>query len=159
MYQFTDYQSPLGKIILQSDPNGLSGLWFITTVGMPIELGAYTKSCPILIQTINQLSEYFLGRRTDFDLPLSLQGSEFQQKIWQVLRGIPYGKTWSYGQLAQAINQPTATRAVGVASSRNPISIIIPCHRVIGKNGALTGYAGGIERKAYLLELEKKYTE
>lgn len=159
MHQYTHYYSPLGKMILQSNLEGLSGAWFTTENTMPLELGEYTESCPILVQTINQLGEYFSGKRKEFDLPLSAKGSEFQQKIWQILRSIPYGETWSYGQLAQAVGQPKAARAVGMANSKNPISIIVPCHRVIGKNGTLTGYAGGIERKAYLLELEQKHME
>ncbi|MCG3745616.1 methylated-DNA--[protein]-cysteine S-methyltransferase [Vibrio cincinnatiensis] len=158
MHQYTHYYSPLGKMILQSDLEGLTGVWFTTETTMPSELGEYTESCSILVQTINQLNEYFSGERRDFNLPLSAKGSEFQQKTWRTLRSIPYGETWSYAQLAQVMGNPKAARAVGSANSKNPISIIVPCHRVVGKNGALTGYSGGIERKNYLLELENKHT-
>jgi methylated-DNA-[protein]-cysteine S-methyltransferase len=101
-----------------------------------------------------QLREYFDGQRTDFDLRLSLDGTAFQQRVWAVLRAIPYGHTVSYGQLAGRLGQPTASRAVGLANGKNPVSIIVPCHRVVGADGSLTGYGGGIERKRYLLAHE-----
>ena len=106
-----------------------------------------------------QLVEYFAGERTSFDLPLAPTGSDFQQKVWAALRTIPYGDTWSYGRLAEAIGQPGAARAVGLANGRNPISIVVPCHRVVGSSGKLTGYAGGVERKAFLLDLERGSAE
>lgn len=101
-----------------------------------------------------QLREYFAGNRSDFDLPLAPTGSPFQLKVWAALRDIPYGRTESYGALAARIGQPTASRAVGLANGRNPIAIVVPCHRVIGASGTLTGYAGGLERKRWLLDLE-----
>lgn len=106
-------------------------------------------------ETRQQLAAYFAGKLTRFDLPLNATGTAFQQQVWAALCDIPYGETRSYGQLANAINKPKAVRAVGAANGRNPISIIVPCHRVIGANGTLTGYAGGLSRKAWLLELEK----
>ena len=106
-------------------------------------------------QALGQLAEYFAGSRQDFDLPLRPQGTAFQQTVWQALLDIPYGTTESYGELARRIGQPTASRAVGLANGRNPISIVIPCHRVVGANGSLTGYGGGIERKRTLLDLEQ----
>lgn len=103
----------------------------------------------------NQLMEYFMGKRTIFELPLAPVGTPFQQTVWKALCSIPYGKTVSYGEIAKLIGNPKASRAVGMANNRNPISIIIPCHRVIGANGKLVGYGGGIEKKLYLLNLEK----
>jgi methylated-DNA-[protein]-cysteine S-methyltransferase len=108
-----------------------------------------------LPEAIRQLGEYFTGQRRKFDLPLRLHGTEFQQRVWNVLREIPYGVTWSYGELARRIDNPNASRAVGLANGRNPISILVPCHRVIGADGSLTGYGGGLERKRWLLAHER----
>jgi methylated-DNA-[protein]-cysteine S-methyltransferase len=105
-------------------------------------------------EAFRQLREYFDGRRTGFDLRLSLDGTAFQRRVWAALRAIPYGQTVSYGQLADRLGQPTASRAVGLANGKNPVSIIVPCHRVVGADGSLTGYGGGIERKRYLLAHE-----
>jgi methylated-DNA-[protein]-cysteine S-methyltransferase len=104
---------------------------------------------------VEQLREYFAGERTGFDLGLAATGTPFQQRVWAALREIPYGLTWSYGELALRIGQPTASRAVGLANGRNPIAIVVPCHRVIGASGMLTGYAGGVERKRWLLDHER----
>jgi methylated-DNA-[protein]-cysteine S-methyltransferase len=105
---------------------------------------------------LEQLAEYFAGERQDFDLPLALGGTAFQQRVWAALREIPYGETESYGELAARIGSPGASRAVGLANGRNPIGIIVPCHRVIGASGSLTGYGGGIERKRQLLDMERE---
>jgi len=115
---------------------------------------ASEKASQILDQTAAQLQEWFAGQRHDFDLPLAPQGTEFQQRVWHALLHIPFGKTWSYLDLALQLGDKNATRAVGSANGRNPISLIIPCHRVIGSNGKLTGYGGGIERKKWLLDFE-----
>jgi methylated-DNA-[protein]-cysteine S-methyltransferase len=109
----------------------------------------------VLSQTVIQLEEYFAGLRNEFDLPLAAAGTDFQTQVWHALTTIPYGETWSYQELANAIGNPKAVRAVGLANGKNPISIVVPCHRVIGKSGKLTGYAGGVERKQRLLALEK----
>lgn len=109
---------------------------------------------PILLETERQLTEYFSGARTDFDLPLQTDGSEFQKKVWRALREIPFGQTRSYLDLAKAVGSSKAARAVGAANSKNPLSIIVPCHRVVGADGSLTGYAGGLDTKATLLALE-----
>lgn len=109
----------------------------------------------ILKNTVTQLDEYFQGKRKSFELPIKLNGTEFQQKVWQNLQKIPYGKTISYKQLADMCGNPKASRAVGMANNKNPIAIIVPCHRVIGTNGKLTGYAGGLDLKSELLKLEK----
>lgn len=103
---------------------------------------------------IKQLDEYFDGKRQDFDLPLRPAGTEFQRQVWQALQQIPFGETWSYGELAKHVGTPNAYRAVGAANGINPIPVIIPCHRVIGSNGKLTGFGGGLEAKAFLLNLE-----
>jgi methylated-DNA-[protein]-cysteine S-methyltransferase len=105
-------------------------------------------------ETIRQLKAYFAGKLTAFDLDLAGDGTEFQQRVWQELRNVPYGETVSYGEIAKAIGQPTASRAVGMANGRNPISIVVPCHRIIGSSGKLVGYGGGIDRKTRLLQLE-----
>lgn len=154
--RYTTFRSPLGVITLQADDQGLLGAWFETHTTQPDELGLYVENDSILTKVINQLDEYFAGRRSEFELPLAAKGTEFQQQVWHALCNIPYGQTWSYQDLADAIGNPKAVRAVGLANGKNPISIIIPCHRVIGKNGKLTGYAGGVERKAKLLELEQR---
>ncbi|ACV27292.1 methylated-DNA--[protein]-cysteine S-methyltransferase [Kangiella koreensis] len=112
------------------------------------------KSNDIVEQTRHQLQEYFQGKRQEFDLPLKADGTDFQQTVWQALCKIPFGETWNYGQLAQAIGNKNASRAVGAANGKNPISIIVPCHRVIGANGTLTGYAGGLTIKEWLLKHE-----
>lgn len=106
------------------------------------------------MQTEKQLKEYFKGQRNVFDLPLQMKGTQFQQEVWQALQEIPYGETRTYSDIAVAIGRPKATRAVGMANHCNPLAIIVPCHRVIGKNGSLTGYAGGLEKKQALLALE-----
>src|SRR5262249_49799561 len=106
-------------------------------------------------EVMRQLDEYFAGQRTDFDVPLTFAGTPFQQRVWAALREIPYGQTVTYGQLAERIDQPSAARAVGLANGRNPIGIIVPCHRVVGATGDLTGYGGGLHRKQYLLEFER----
>lgn len=149
------FSTSLGKMTLQANDQGLLGAWFETQTTQPQELGQYSESDPILNSAIKQLQEYFSGKRTEFTLPLAATGTEFQQKVWRALTTIPYGETWSYQDLANAIDNPKAVRAVGLANGKNPISVIVPCHRVIGKNGKLTGYAGGVERKAKLLKLEQ----
>ena len=113
-------------------------------------------SSPIIEVTIGQLDGYFAGTRHEFDVPLDPEGTEFQQSVWQVLRTIPYGETMSYGEQATVLGDPNKARAVGTANGRNPISIVVPCHRVIGANGSLTGFAGGMKAKKFLLDLEKK---
>ncbi|WP_018624373.1 methylated-DNA--[protein]-cysteine S-methyltransferase [Kangiella aquimarina] len=112
------------------------------------------KSNHVIEKTHRQLDEYFKGQRMSFDLPLKAEGTEFQQTVWRTLCDIPFGKTWNYGQLAHAIGNKNASRAVGAANGKNPISIIVPCHRVIGANGTLTGYAGGLAIKEWLLRHE-----
>lgn len=154
MKTYTQFESPIGTVTVQANQDGLLGVWFEQHTTLPETLGTRDDAQPILQQARQQLMDYFAGRRTQFDLPLAAIGTAFQQQVWQALQTIPPGTTWSYQQLADAIGNPKAVRAVGLANGKNPISIIVPCHRVIGKNGKLTGYAGGVERKAWLLKHE-----
>ena len=153
MNRYTYLESPIGRLLLQTDGAALTGLTMDVAGRSPHGLTEATEdaSAGPLPQAVHQLSEYFSGQRRDFDLPLRLHGTEFQQRVWQVLKQIPYGQTWSYGELARSVGNPAASRAVGLANGRNPISILVPCHRVIGADGSLTGYGGGVERKRWLL--------
>ncbi len=152
---YTEMLSPLGVVTIQASPQGVLGIWFETCTTKPGELGVRNDHHPILALTVEQLEEYFSGLRNEFELPLAAIGTDFQNQVWHALTTIPYGETWSYQDLANAIGNPKAVRAVGMANGKNPISIVVPCHRVIGKSGKLTGYAGGIERKQRLLALEQ----
>ncbi len=152
----TYFDSPLGTVAIQASDDGLTGLWFESQSTVPTHLGQRADDHPILLKTVSELQEYFLGKRRAFSVPVAPNGTQFQRQVWQALRDIPYGKSCSYQDLAIAIGNKKAVRAVGTANSKNPISIIVPCHRVIGKNGTLTGYAGGVERKAWLLQHEAK---
>jgi methylated-DNA-[protein]-cysteine S-methyltransferase len=143
----TTYLSPLGPIRLTADDSALLELTFG-------EAGA-SDDAPILAAACAQLDEYFAGERREFALPLRMVGTPWERRVWDALLEIPYGATASYGQLAARIGAPGSARAVGAANGRNPISIIVPCHRVIGASGALTGYAWGVERKLALLDLER----
>lgn len=153
-------ESPLGRMTLAATDKGVAGLWFEGQRHLPAELTgpavwASAPDHPVLKQARTQLGEYFGGARSSFDLPLDLSyGTAFQQLVWQALLAIAPGQTLSYGELSKRIGNPTAVRAVGAAIGRNPVSIIVPCHRVIGGNGQLTGYAGGLERKTALLQHE-----
>ena len=144
-YSYT-FDSIIGKINLCADDEALTNLGFGS--------GSGNNPNGIILEAVKQLSEYFDGKRQSFDLPLKPHGTEFQQKVWSALLEIPYGETRTYGEIAAATGNPKACRAVGMANNRNPIAVIIPCHRVIGSNGALTGYAGGLKAKEILLELE-----
>lgn len=151
---YCEFDSPLGVITVQASDTGIKGIWFETYTTKPEMLGKHSDSHPVLSETREQLTEYLAGTRTKFDLPLDADGTEFQKQVWQELTKIPFGETRSYKDIAQAINKPKAVRAVGAANGKNPISVVVPCHRVVGSNRALTGYAGGIDRKQKLLELE-----
>lgn len=152
--------SPVGPITLVAADDALVALHMSQQryAPPPEDLGEPSdqQDGGVLAEAARQLAEYFDGSRTEFDLPLVMDGTSFQRRVWTALRGIPYGRTVSYGQLADRIGQPSASRAVGLANGRNPIGIIVPCHRVIGANGSLTGYGGGIERKSYLLAHEQR---
>ena len=156
----TTYHSPLGKMIIAATDKGLAGLWFEGQRHLPLELAGPVlwpsdPNHPVLKEVSRQLTEYFAGQRTQFAVPLDLAyGTAFQQSVWQALLKIPQGGTASYSEVSQRIGNPAAVRAVGAAVGRNPVSVIVPCHRVMGANGALTGYAGGLDRKTALLTLE-----
>lgn len=148
--------SPLGRITLAAARQKLVGVWFDGQADQP-DLSSCTQAPghPVLQQATEQLAQYFAGQRRTFDLPLDLShGTAFQQAVWQALLDIGYGHTCSYKTLSAAVGRPAAMRAVGGAVGRNPLSIIAPCHRVVGANGALTGYSGGLDRKIALLQLE-----
>ena len=148
--------TPLGPLRLVRTANGLAGAWFEGQKHHPGELGADERpNDPLLQRAATQLRRYFDGQAASFDLPLDLLGTEFQRAVWAALLRIPAGETCAYGDIARALGSPQAVRAVGAAVGRNPVSLIVPCHRVVGRDGALTGYAGGIERKQALLELER----
>ena len=148
------YASPIGALVLAARGDALVALHYPDS-GDPTPTGT-ARITPILARTIRQLDEYFAGTRTTFDLQLAPAGTEFQRAVWDALLAVPYGATCSYGMLAHSLGKPAASRAVGAANGRNPISVIIPCHRVIGASGALTGYAGGLPAKHFLLALEQR---
>jgi methylated-DNA-[protein]-cysteine S-methyltransferase len=148
------YDSPVGLLEIAADEKAVTGLYFTDANGKREE----ENTNGILKECINQLTEYFSGKRKDFDIKVNPSGTLFQKSVWNELLKIPYGETVSYGEIAERIGNPKSVRAVGLANGSNPISIIIPCHRVIGKKGSLVGYGGGIENKRYLLELEKKFS-
>lgn len=160
----TSFQSPLGPMTLAATDKGLAGLWFDGQKHLPAELSGQPQADPVwrtnadhqvLKETSRQLTDYFAGRRDHFDVPLDLAGgTSFQQAVWQALLGIAQGETATYGDISSRIGKPASVRAVGAAVGRNPVSVIVPCHRVIGRNGLLTGYAGGLGRKTALLKLE-----
>jgi len=152
----TSMPSPVGVLTLVASDRGLRAvLWEDDEERIVIQGAAPADDDPVLLATRTQLAEYFAGERTDFDLPLDPQGTPFQLRAWQALREIPYGETISYGEQAARLGDPNKSRAVGAANGRNPISIIVPCHRVIGSNGSLTGFGGGLPAKRLLLELEQ----
>ena len=156
MNAFTYVESPIGRLLLTATGGALTGLFMEPSRKAPKALDGWAEDARVdpLAAAALQLTEYFAGARREFDLPLSFDGTTFQRRVWQELVEIPYGETLSYGQLARRIGNPTASRAVGLANGRNPISILVPCHRVIGADGTLTGYGGGLERKQWLLAHE-----
>jgi methylated-DNA-[protein]-cysteine S-methyltransferase len=146
--------SPLGELRLVAEGEALTGLYFPGHWYEPDPASFGTRADAGFEQAERQLGEYFAGARTRFDLPSSLQGDDFQRRVWALIDDIPYGRTRTYGELAEELGNPLLARDVGGAVGRNPLSVIVPCHRVVGKGGKLTGYAGGLERKRFLLELE-----
>ena len=174
MTYYITVKSPIGKLLLTSDGEAVTGIYMEEHEGGPQALSGFSASAspaaaftslptlswedggavPVLQEARRQLDAFFDGKRESFDLPLKPAGTPFQRTVWDELTRIPFGKTISYGELAKRIGQPAASRAVGLANGKNPIAIVIPCHRVIGANGTLTGYGGGIDRKKWLLEHE-----
>ena len=148
----TVVDSPLGMLTLVSDEGVLAGLYMVEQRHRPdLDLPRDDEALPELRE---QLADYWARELKEFDVPLAMVGTPFQRQVWAGLRTIPYGETWSYGELAAAIGRPGASRAVGLANGRNPVSVVVPCHRVVGSGGSLTGYGGGLERKKWLLDLE-----
>ena len=157
----TVLDSPLGPLTVVVEDGCLVGLYVEQGLAKALERSAVLgeasqpEDVPLLREVADQLAAYFRGERTDFDLPVAAAGTPFQQRVWDALRQIPYGETRSYGQLAAAVGNPAASRAVGAANGRNPVSIVVPCHRVVGSTGRLTGYAGGVTTKQALLAHEQ----
>jgi methylated-DNA-[protein]-cysteine S-methyltransferase len=150
--------SPVGKLKLVASDKGLVAILWEKDSPRRVRLHepVENKEHPILVETERQLGEYFVGKRKAFSIALDMRGTRFQKDVWEALLAIPFGETRSYGQLAKQLGNPRASRAVGAANGRNPVSIIVPCHRVIGSSGKLTGFAGGLGTKAHLLGLEKQ---
>lgn len=157
---WTMIDSPLGPLLLTANEQGISGLLMDADIDEQIQPSAGWVEDPARFEEAReQLEEYFAGQRTEFELPLSATGTEFQCEVWAALRTIPYGQVRSYGEIAAQIGRPGASRAVGLANGRNHIAVIVPCHRVIGASGALTGYGGGLHRKRLLLDLEAGFAQ
>jgi methylated-DNA-[protein]-cysteine S-methyltransferase len=150
--------SPVGVLTLAGD-EALTRLWMHDQNHAPLDSGSWTTDATAFPDVVEQLGAYFAGDLVAFDVTIRLEGTAFQRRVWDALRAIPYGETVSYGHVAAVVGQPAASRAVGVANGRNPIAIIVPCHRVIGANGSLTGYGGGLSRKQWLLDLERARRE
>lgn len=166
MIHYTHLETQIGRLLVACDGSNLAGLYFENHHGGPpsavvaqaLPMNGHVRSArtPLLHALDHQLDEYFRGKRTAFDIPLHTDGTSFQEQVWKALRDIPCGEVITYSQLAGRIGRASAVRAVGTASSRNPISILIPCHRVVGAEGRLTGYAGGLDRKRQLLAIERQ---
>jgi methylated-DNA-[protein]-cysteine S-methyltransferase len=150
-------ESPVGKLKLVASDKGLVAVLWQNDRPSRVRLAEMVEDDqhPVLLKAERELGEYFAGKRTEFSVPLDMRGTPFQKNVWEALLAIPFGETRSYGQLAKQLGNPNATRAVGAANGRNPLSIIVPCHRVIGSSGSLTGFGGGLETKAQLLDMEK----
>jgi len=158
MIRYIEHDSPIGPLLLAASDQGLRGIYFDEHKYFNGPKGwQRDESDPCLRQAATQLDEYFAGQRTAFDLPLDLVGTEFQRAVWRELLILPFGSTSTYRTIAQRLGRPNAIRAAGTAIGRNPVSIIVPCHRVLGASGALSGYAGGMDRKRYLLTLEANH--
>jgi methylated-DNA-[protein]-cysteine S-methyltransferase len=153
---FGFYESPMGRMLIVADEDGLRGLYF---VGQKYYRAADREwrrddDHPVVLKTARQMAEYFAGKRTEFDIPLAPRGTAFQSSVWSAIASVKYGETITYAELARRAGHPGAIRAAGTATGRNPITIIVPCHRIVGSDGSLTGYAGGLERKRALQDLE-----
>jgi methylated-DNA-[protein]-cysteine S-methyltransferase len=157
MINYTYMESPVGRLLLAGDEEGIRLISFLEGKRPTKPQPGWRYHTEPLQRAVGQLSDYFAGHRRRFDLPLQLRGTPFQLAVWQALQDIPYGQTISYGELARRVGNPNGSRAVGLANGSNPIAIVVPCHRVIGSNGKLTGYGGGLENKETLLALERKH--
>jgi methylated-DNA-[protein]-cysteine S-methyltransferase len=154
----TVFESPLGDVLVAATERGVAGVYFVGQKYFPVGAAEWPEAPerPVLKQARVELREYFAGTRTTFAVPLDLRGTPFQVRVWTMLQTIPYGGTATYGAIGARLGGGGVARAVGAAVGRNPISVIVPCHRVVGADGSLTGYAGGLDRKRALLELEKQ---
>jgi methylated-DNA-[protein]-cysteine S-methyltransferase len=153
---YTRVASPVGALFLAGDERSLWALWIEGQRWGPQIGRDWRTAAEPFSEAARQLGQYFAGERAGFELPLRMHGSEFRRRVWEALRDIPFGQTRSYGELARSVGRPSAARAVGLANGRNPFAIILPCHRVVGSTGALVGYAGGLERKRWLLAHERR---
>lgn len=154
--RYGTFPSPIGQLLLVGDGEALRGM-YMQEGKRPFRVPSHWVADPGAVREAwTQVDEYFGGERTEFDMALRMHGSGFQQRVWEALREVPYGETTSYGEIARRIGRPDGARAVGWANGSNPIAVIVPCHRVIGADGSLTGYGGGLERKRLLLELEAR---
>jgi methylated-DNA-[protein]-cysteine S-methyltransferase len=156
MIRYTRIRTPLGTLLATAEGDTLTGLYFEGGRHAPEASPEWTEdaACAPLKRCARQIADYLDGKRKDFDLPMTPSGTAFQQRVWREIARIPYGKTITYAELAKRAGSPGSARAAGAATGRNPLSIIVPCHRVVGSSGSLTGYAGGLDRKARLLRLE-----
>jgi methylated-DNA-[protein]-cysteine S-methyltransferase len=150
--QYAVMDSPIGPLTVASTEKGIASIHFGNSVPEGVSPDPSSNQ-----EIVGQLTEYFEGKRTRFELPLDVEGTPFQKAVWNELQRIPYGETRSYGDIARAVGKPGAARAVGMANHENPIAVVIPCHRVVGQNGSLTGYAGGLHLKAQLLSIESRH--
>jgi len=155
MRTHTMVDSPVGTLTLVATDDTLSGVYVEDQLHVPDPSTLGERAGSGFEEAAEQLEEYFAGQRTAFTLRTRLEGSDFQRRVWRALSGIPYGQTWSYTQLAEAVGRPDRLRAVAATNGRNPIAVVVPCHRVVGSDGSLTGYAGGLARKRFLLDLER----
>jgi methylated-DNA-[protein]-cysteine S-methyltransferase len=153
---YTTFESPVGPLLLAGDSNALQRVSFESSKHSALTQAELKQDRAAFTEVIRQLQAYFRGELKVFDVPLAMEGTDFQLRVWNALRGIPYGETVSYAQLAERIGNPKAVRAVGLANGSNPIPIIVPCHRVIGSDGSLTGFGGGLPIKKILIELESR---
>jgi methylated-DNA-[protein]-cysteine S-methyltransferase len=159
MTVFSLLNSPIGELLLTGDGRSITGIWMQSHRSEWRRTREWQRDDAAFAAPRAQLTEYFAGERAEFDLSLGAEGTDFQHKVWNALCAIPYGETISYGELARRIGQPTAARAVGLANGSNPLPIVVPCHRVIGADGSLTGFGGGIERKRWLLAHEAQHAK
>jgi methylated-DNA-[protein]-cysteine S-methyltransferase len=160
MLAYDNYESPQGPMLITATPKGLAGVYFKGQKHFPKKRDwRRDMRHPVLRKARRELEEYFAGRRTRFAVPLDPQGTQFQRKVWKAIAKVGFGKTLSYGELAKRAGHPGSARAAGAATGRNPVSIIVPCHRIMGADGSLTGYAGGLARKRALLALESRRKE
>jgi len=152
---YCEYDSPIGTLTLVASAAGLRAVWWPGDLRATV--AGEREPDQVLRQAVGELDEYFAGRRRTFDVPLDPVGTDFQLAAWRILRGIPYGHTISYGEQARRLGDPRKARAVGAANGRNPLSIVVPCHRVVGSTGTLTGFAGGVDTKRWLLDFERAH--